>query len=84
VACEKESQRRPVVVFGGMVGMLGAQKKYDAAIRLEQLWNELALTCSFFSAVRTHPMHFGTGWPSPITLNFVPSTLTWFLRYRLS
>ena len=39
---------RPVVVFGEMVAVLWAQKKYDAAIRLEELWNELSLTCSFY------------------------------------
>ena len=37
-----------VVLFGEMVAVLWAQKKYDAAIRLEQLWNELALTSSFY------------------------------------
>lgn len=37
-----------VVVFGEMVAVLWAQKKYDAAIRLEELWNELALTSSFY------------------------------------
>jgi DcmR-like sensory protein len=36
-----------VVVFGEMVAVLWAQKKYEAAIRLEELWNELALTSSF-------------------------------------
>jgi len=36
-----------VVVFGEMVAVLWAQKKYEAAIRLEELWNELAVTCSF-------------------------------------
>jgi CheY-like chemotaxis protein len=37
-----------VVVFGEMVAVLWAQKKYDAAIRMEELWNELALTNSFY------------------------------------
>ena len=37
-----------VVVFGEMVAVLWAQKKYEAAIRLEELWNELALTSSFY------------------------------------
>lgn len=37
-----------VVVFGEMVAVLWAQKKYEAAIRLEELWNELAQTCSFY------------------------------------
>jgi hypothetical protein len=40
-------KRGGVVVFGEMVAVLWAQKQYDAAIRLEQLWNELALMCSF-------------------------------------
>ena len=37
-----------VVLFGEMVAVLWAQKKYEAAIRLEELWNELALTNSFY------------------------------------
>jgi DNA-binding NarL/FixJ family response regulator len=37
-----------VLVFGEMVAVLWAQKKYEAAIRLEELWNELALTNSFY------------------------------------
>jgi hypothetical protein len=37
-----------LVVFGEMVAVLWARKKYDAAIRIEELWNELALTCSFY------------------------------------
>jgi CheY-like chemotaxis protein len=41
------AKRNGVVVFGEMVAVLWAQQKYDAAIRLEELWNELALTCSF-------------------------------------
>jgi len=38
----------PAVVFGEMVAVLWARKQYDAAIQLETLWNELALTCSFY------------------------------------
>ena len=38
----------PVVVFGEMVAVLWARKQYDAAIQLEALSNELALTCSFY------------------------------------
>ncbi|HEV2728756.1 MAG TPA: hypothetical protein VGV15_01890 [Terriglobales bacterium] len=43
------AKRGGVVVFGEVVAVLWlwAQKKYDDAIRLEELWNELALTCSF-------------------------------------
>lgn len=43
-----EAKNRRVLVFGEMVAVLWAQKKYDAAIRLEQLWNELAQTYSFY------------------------------------
>ena len=43
------AKRSEVVVFGEMVAVLWAQKKYEAAIRLEELWNELALTCSFYN-----------------------------------
>jgi DNA-binding NarL/FixJ family response regulator len=42
------AKRSEVVVFGEMVAVLWAQKKYEAAIRLEELWNELALTSSFY------------------------------------
>ena len=40
-------EKGPVVAFGEMVALLWADGKRDAAIRLEQLWNELARTCSF-------------------------------------
>jgi PAS domain S-box-containing protein len=36
-----------VVAFGEMVSLLWAQRKPEAAIRLEQLWNELAKTHTF-------------------------------------
>jgi signal transduction histidine kinase len=36
-----------VAIFGEMVALLWAEGKADAAIRLEQLWNELARTKSF-------------------------------------
>ena len=36
-----------VVVFGEMVALLWSQGEYEAAIRLEELWNELATTHSF-------------------------------------
>ena len=39
---------RRVVAYGEMVAVLGEQKKFDALIRLERLWNELALTHSFY------------------------------------
>jgi len=41
-------KHRRVVVFGEMVAVLWKQKKYDAALRLEQLWNELARTHFFY------------------------------------
>jgi signal transduction histidine kinase len=37
-----------VVAFGEMVALLWQDGKYDAAIRLEQLWNELGKEHSFF------------------------------------
>jgi PAS domain S-box-containing protein len=36
------------VVFGEMVALLWAEGKYEAAMRLEELWNGLAKTHSFF------------------------------------
>ena len=38
---------RRVVAFGEMVALLWAEGKYEAAIQLEKLWNELAKTYSF-------------------------------------
>jgi PAS domain S-box-containing protein len=40
-------QNRRVVAFGEMVALLWAEGKYEAAIQLEKLWNELAKTYSF-------------------------------------
>jgi DNA-binding NarL/FixJ family response regulator len=37
-----------VVLFGEMVAVLWAQKKYHAAIQLEQLWNELTQIYPFY------------------------------------
>ena len=42
------AKNRRVVVFGEMVAVLCARKQHEAAIRLEGLWNELALSCSFY------------------------------------
>jgi hypothetical protein len=45
------AEKTPFVVFGEMGAVLWEQKKYekyDAAIRLEQLWSELAQTYSFY------------------------------------
>jgi PAS domain S-box-containing protein len=44
-ACRVKNSR--VVVFGEMVALLWADKKAEAAIQLEQLWNELRKTHSF-------------------------------------
>jgi hypothetical protein len=41
-------KNRRVVVFGEMVAVLWKEKQLEAAIRLEQLWNELAKTRFFF------------------------------------
>jgi signal transduction histidine kinase len=46
---------RRVAVFGEMVALLWADGKTEAAIRLEQLWNELARTHSF-SLFCAYPM----------------------------
>ena len=48
-------EKAPLVVFGGMVAALWEQKKYDEAIRLEQLWNELA---------QTHSLYLCCGYPA--------------------
>jgi len=41
------AKRGGVVVFGEMVAVLWAQQKYEAALRLEKLWNDLSTTSSF-------------------------------------
>jgi len=46
-----------VAAFGEMVALLWADGKCDAAIRLEQLWNELARTGSFHLHC-AYPIHF--------------------------
>jgi MEDS: MEthanogen/methylotroph, DcmR Sensory domain len=48
-------KHKRVVVFGEMVAVLWKQKKYDSAILLEQLWNELA---------RTHFFHLRCAYPA--------------------
>ncbi len=45
-----------IVIFGEMVALLCAEGKYDAAIRLEELWNALADKHSF-SLRCAYPMH---------------------------
>jgi signal transduction histidine kinase len=47
VAAATEGETRPVAAFGEMVALLWAEGKPEAAIRLEQLWNDLARTYSF-------------------------------------
>jgi MEDS: MEthanogen/methylotroph, DcmR Sensory domain/Response regulator receiver domain len=42
------AKNKRVVAYGEMVAVLGEQKKFDALIRLEQLWNELAINHSFY------------------------------------
>jgi PAS domain S-box-containing protein len=42
-----QAERPRVAAFGEMVALLGAEGKWDAAIQLEKLWNELARTHSF-------------------------------------
>jgi PAS domain S-box-containing protein len=50
----------PVVMFGEMVALLWARGKYDAALRLEQLWNEARGTLSF-SLRCAYPIRLFTG-----------------------
>lgn len=52
-AAAKKGKR--VVAFGEMVAVLWKDKKCDAAIRLEQLWNELA---------KTHFFHLHCAYPA--------------------
>jgi len=40
-------KQRQVAAFGEMVALLWAEGKHEAALRLEQLWNDLARTHSF-------------------------------------
>jgi signal transduction histidine kinase len=54
VTCAGDDHPR-VAIFGEMVALLWAEGKADAAIRLEQLWNELGHTKSF-SLFCAYPM----------------------------
>ena len=65
-----------VVVLGEMVAVLWAQKKYEAAIRLEDLWNELALTSSFCLCCAYPANAFREGVALVITPNFVRATFS--------
>ncbi|MFY9557398.1 MAG: ATP-binding protein [Blastocatellia bacterium] len=51
---------RRVRIFGEMVALLWAEGNYDAAIRLEQLWNELKKTQPFMLFCG-YPMHSLSG-----------------------
>jgi PAS domain S-box-containing protein len=42
-----KSERHEVAIFGEMVSLLWTEGKTEAAVRLEELWNELALKHSF-------------------------------------
>jgi signal transduction histidine kinase len=53
---EKQRHRR-INIFGEMVALLWADAKVDAAIRLEQLWNELAKRHDF-SLACAYPTNF--------------------------
>ena len=52
---ERAAVRGPVRIFGEMVAVLWAEGKTRAAIRLEELWNELA-TRHAFSLLCGYPM----------------------------
>jgi signal transduction histidine kinase len=47
VTVGSEGESRRIAAFGEMVALLWAEGKPDAAIHLEQLWNDLAQTYSF-------------------------------------
>jgi PAS domain S-box-containing protein len=47
LASTESGRTRRVAVFGEMVALLWAEGQFEAAIQLEQLWNELARTHSF-------------------------------------
>jgi PAS domain S-box-containing protein len=47
LASIESGKRRRVAVFGEMVALLWADGQFEAAIQLEQLWNQLARTHSF-------------------------------------
>lgn len=60
-AIRASAHTRPVWIFGGMVGVLCAEGKYRAAVRVEELWNQLATRRSF-SLLCAYPINsFVTG-----------------------
>ena len=54
VKAATQGEPRPVAAFGEMVALLWADGKFEAAIRLEQLWNEFA---------ETHPISLHCAYP---------------------
>jgi PAS domain S-box-containing protein len=52
-----QAEHPRVAAFGEMVALLWAEGQHDAAIQLEQLWNELAQTHSF-QLHCAYPIHF--------------------------
>lgn len=53
----EEQGHRRINIFGEMVALLWAEGKFDAAIRLEQLWNDLAKKYDF-SLACAYPTNF--------------------------
>jgi KaiC/GvpD/RAD55 family RecA-like ATPase len=47
-AAQLKSGGKNVAVFGEMVAILWSKKKFAAALQLEELWNDLAKTHSFY------------------------------------
>jgi KaiC/GvpD/RAD55 family RecA-like ATPase len=47
-SAQLKSGGKNVAVFGEMVAVLWAKKKFHAALELEELWNDLAKTHSFY------------------------------------
>jgi hypothetical protein len=63
LASTESGETRRVVVFGETVALLWADGQFEAAIRLEQLWNELARTHSFqLHCVSAESVFPGAGW----------------------
>jgi len=56
----KKGQRRRVRAFGEMVALLWAEQKQEAAVRLEELWNNLGETQSF-SLLCAYPINICGG-----------------------
>jgi PAS domain-containing protein len=54
------SENRPIRIFGEMVNLLWADGNQEAAVRLEELWNELAKAHTF-TLLCAYPMNGFTG-----------------------